>query len=124
MSERTYKVGDVLKNSVNQFTKIISIHSNRYGLSGWTTRVNAEKATVARIFLNVYGMEAAQIEIVKGASKGETASSSRSTGEKPTKSSLNKLNATAVKELAGKLGIDNDGTRAVVLERLYTHFEL
>lgn len=129
MSKVVYKVGDLLLNSVGQYTRIISIHANRFGLSGWTTKVNAEKANVATKFVNIYGLEAAQVKVVgKGTSKKSDDSASEdetgSDDKKPTKASLNKLNAQAVKDLAGSLGIDNEGTRAVVLERLYTHFEL
>ncbi len=130
MSERSFKVGDVLENSVRQFTKVVSIRNNRYGLSGWTDRGNAEKATVAMIFLNINGMTGAQVKVVKkGSSKSDDSASTANevkTNAKPTKSALNKLNAQAVKDLAVKLGIEvvDADTRATVLEKLYTHYEL
>lgn len=128
MSQIIYKVGDLLLNSVGQYTRIISIHANRFGLSGWTTKVNAEKANVATKFVNIYGLEAAQVKVVgKGASKKSEQSASEETGsddKKPTKTSLNKLNAKAVSEYVESLGIEVASTRAENLEKLYTHFEL
>ena len=123
----TYKVGQVIESANRQFAKIISIHNGRYGLSGFTNLANAKKATVAIDFFNEYGMEANAFKIVGKASTEDADSdlaNSGDTTEKPTKSALNKLNAEAVKEMAGGLGIDNTGTRADVLERLFAHFEL
>lgn len=128
MSKLTYKVGQVIESANRQFAKIISVHNGRYGLSGFTNLVNAKKATVAIDFFNEYGMEANAFKIVGKASddtEGDSDTSvSDDTTEKPSKASLNKLNAQAVKELAEKLTIDNTGTRANVLERLFAHFEL
>ena len=124
----TYKVGQIIESANRQFAKIISVHNGRYGLSGFTNLANAKKATVAIDFFNEYGMEANAFKIVGKASEdaGDDSDTSASTDttEKPTKSALNKLNAEAVKEMAGGLGIDNTGTRADVLERLFAHFEL
>jgi len=124
----TYKVGQIIESANRQFAKIISVHNGRYGLSGFTNLANAKKANVAIDFFNEYGMEANAFKIV-GKASNETeddsdTSDSDDTTEKPTKSALNKLNAEAVKEMAGGLGIDNTGTRAEVLERLFAHFEL
>jgi hypothetical protein len=125
---QNFKVGDLLINTVGQFTRIISVQANRFGLSGWTTRVNAEKANVATKFVNIYGLEAAQVRVVgKGTSKKTEDSASEEKGSddnKPTKTSLNKLNAKAVSELTESLGIEVASTRAENLEKLYTHFEL
>jgi hypothetical protein len=125
---QNFKVGDLLINTVGQFTRIISVQANRFGLSGWTTRVNAEKANVATKFVNIYGLEAAQVRVVgKGTSKKTEDSASEEKGSddnKPTKASLNKLNAKAVSELTESLGIEVASTRAENLEKLYTHFEL
>lgn len=122
------KVGAILENSLRQYTKVISIRNGIYGLSGWTTRESAEKANVSTKFVNIYGLKYANVKVV-GGTKADKATAPAKSGaptdtEKPTKSSLNKLNAKAVKELAEKLGIESDGTRAVVLERLFAHFEL
>ena len=123
----TYKVGQVIESSNRQYAKIISILNGRYGLSGFTSLANAKKANVAIDFFNEYGMEANAFKIVGKAStetEDSDLSDSGDTTEKPSKSSLNKLNAQAVKELAEKLVIDSTGTRADVLERLFAHFEL
>ncbi len=119
-----YKVGDICENTIRQFTKIISVRDNIFGLSGWTNRANAEKSTIAIKFLNIYGMESAGITVVKGSSKKDAPSSSENTDTKPTKSSLSKLSAPAVKELCEKFGLSTDGIKADMLDRLYTHYKL
>jgi len=125
----TYKVGQIIESGNRQYAKIISIHNGRFGLSGFTNLVNAKEATVAIDFFNEYGMEANAFKIVGKASAEDTEDSDLSdtsddTTEKPTKTSLKKLGAQAVKELAESLGIDATGTMPEVLERLYTHYEL
>lgn len=125
MSDRSLKVGDVVVNEVRQYAKILSFSNGVYGLSGWTTLGNAEKATVVQKFLNTYGVSQANLRLVKGAVEDDApASFDDSTGEKPTKSALKKLSADAVKELAVKLGLDAEGNKTNVLEKLYTHYEL
>lgn len=126
-----FKVGDIVKNSVGQFTKILSIKDERYGLSGWATLPNAKKSTVVTTFLNVFAMEELDLETVSG-SKDDSTSSNDQTGgsnddksdDKPTKSALSKLSAEEVKAKAVELGLNADGNKAETLELLYTHFEL
>ena len=68
-----FKVGAILENSVRQFAKIIAVREgNIYGLSGWTTRESAEKATVAHKFVNSYGLEYAGARVVKGGTGAST----------------------------------------------------
>jgi len=125
MSDLIFQVGDVVVNEVRQFAKIISIRNGVYGFSGWTTLPNAQKATVAQKFLNSYGAQSANLQVVKGASKVTApADEFGSNDKKPTKSSLVKLNAEAVKALAEKLGVNTEGTKPAILERLYTHYEI
>lgn len=127
-----FKVGDIVKNSFGQFTKILSIKDERYGLSGWTTLPNAKKATVVNTFLNVFAMEDLDLETISE-SKDDSTSSDDQTGDsndantsddKPTKSALSKLSAEEVKAKAVELGLSADGTKAETLELLYTHYEL
>lgn len=63
MSKKEFAVGDILINSLKQFTKIISIKNGIYGLAGWTTKDSAEKSTVATKFVNSYGLEYAGVEV-------------------------------------------------------------
>lgn len=131
----TFKVGDIVKNEVNQFTKILSIIDNRFGLSGWTTLPNAKKATVVTTFLNIFGMEALELEVVSKDTSKESAptetkddanapTNDKDVVEKPTKSALTKLSADEVDALAESLGISTEGTKPEVLERLFAHYEL
>lgn len=73
MTNKEYKVGSVLKSSVGEFTKIISIKNGVYGLSGWTTLGNASKATVANLFVNGYGLEYAGVTVEKAGTDKATA---------------------------------------------------
>jgi len=135
MSKKSaFKVGDIVKNEVGQFTKILSIVDNRFGLSGWSTLPNAKKATVVTTFLNIFGMEALDLEVISGGTSKEstptetkdanTTTDDKDVVEKPTKTSLTKLSAEEVDALAESLGISTEGTKPEVLERLFAHYEL
>ena len=65
MSEIIYKVGDIIVNEVRQFAKIISLKNGVYGLSNWGTQGNAEKASVAFVRINTYGLSTANLKVVK-----------------------------------------------------------
>lgn len=70
--DNKFKVGMILENPIRQFSKIISHKNGVYGLSEWSNRINAEKATVAYIHLNIYGLQYANVRIIevkKGKSK-------------------------------------------------------
>lgn len=70
--DNKFKVGMILENPIRQFSKIISRKNGVYGLSEWSNRINAEKATVAYIHLNIYGLQYANVRVVetgKGKSK-------------------------------------------------------
>ena len=73
MSNLLYKVGDILINDLNQFTKIISLKNGKYGLSGWSARSSAEQSNVARQYLNIHGLQSANLRVVSSASKVKSA---------------------------------------------------
>ncbi len=144
MSKAAYKVGDIIKNSIGQFTKVIGItNGTMYALSGWTNLKSAKEATVATIFLNIYGLEACEATKVSSTKASDEDHSSDDEDEEsdeegdedqdgddeeakaPTKSSLAKMSAEAVKELAESLEIETEGlNKNQTLELLYTHYEL
>lgn len=74
-----YKVGQVLENSRKQFTKVISERNGLFGISGWTMRANAEKATRAIEFRNEFGLRAANARVVSEGKKGSTRKSAPAT---------------------------------------------
>lgn len=117
-----YEVGQILKNSVGQYAKIISINDGRYGLSGWTTLRGATEAETTTLVLNVYGIEACEAEVTTDKASDDSDSSD----VKHTKKSLKKLDEDALKALAIEQGVEvtDEDTKATVIEKLYTHFEL
>lgn len=125
-NDKKFVVGMILESPLRQFTKIISFSKGRFALSGWTSREHAEKATVPQIYLNIYGIQQANLRIVSGSSKKDKAqapasSAGSTTGnksKKPTKADLKKLSAKEVKALAEKLGVDASGNRPEVEERI------
>lgn len=129
MSNTDYKVGAILKNSINQFTKIISVRRGIYGISGWTNQKNAEKATVVAKHVNVYGLQYANARVVSGKGKSKSESNAPETGDAsnsdaPTKASINALSADDAKALLKKETGDEVGTGKEAKERLVTHFGL
>jgi hypothetical protein len=124
-----FKVGQIIENSLRQFTKIISVRNGIYGISGWASRESAEKATVAHKFVNKYGLAYANAVIVKGSKASvskptETDESSEPATDKLSKSAINKLNAADAKALAEKEGLSIEGNAKDVKERLCAHFGL
>lgn len=69
---KEYKVGTILKTPQGLFTKVISCKNSVYGLSDFSNRVNAEKATRADRYINIYGLEYANVQVV-GITKTEVA---------------------------------------------------
>lgn len=69
MIDTDFKVGAILVNSMRQYTKVISFKRGVYGLSGWTTRDNAEKATIAHIHVNVHGLTYANARVATSDAK-------------------------------------------------------
>ncbi len=129
MSETIYKVGQILENSMRQFTKVISVKNGIYGISGWMALEHAKKSVVATNFVNIYGLTYANARVVGGGKSAKPApaaagSDTTATKDKPTKSQLSKLNAESRRALAEKLGLSTEGTSAEVLERLCSHYEL
>lgn len=175
--ELKFEVGQIIKNSLGQYTKIVSILDNRYGLTGWSNLPNAKKSNVVTTFLNIFGLENCEVEITDEVSdesdeaptlkdkKGEvevaeylviseeiyplnedgslqdtplelysvheipTEVGDKYTNEGkmekvPTKSSLTKLNAEAVKALAEKFSLNIEGTKPEILERIFALYQL
>lgn len=122
--EVVFEVGQIIKNSVGEFTKIIGItNGNTFALSGWGKLKSAQEATVATIFLNIYGMEACEVEITDEVSEVSTTDD---TDEKPTKKSLKKLEVEELIALAEslELEIDEADKKGDILEKLFAHYEL
>ena len=106
-SDKAYKVGTILENSLRQFTKVISVRRGVYGISGWSARKSAEKATVATKFVNRYGLKFAGAKVVTkgGSAKKSTAkasTSSKSANAPADKGSKSTATKTAPKSKAGK----------------------
>jgi len=113
---QTFKVGQILENSVRQFTKIISIKNGVYGLSGWSTKDAATKATVAFQHVNGYGLKYAGARVVGG--KETPAPTTEDDSPKYTKASLKALGKDGLTALAESLGVDATGKMDVVIERI------
>lgn len=130
MSTPTYKVGQLLENSIRQFAKIVSVKNGIYGLTGWTDRRSAEKSTVARVFVNVYGLRNASVksygktESVKDTATVSKPETAKVVEEKPTKAYINKLSANDAKALCKKVtGVDAENGK-VAKERLCNYYML
>lgn len=83
---RQFEIGDVIESSVGKFAKIISFKNGVYGISGWTDLENAKNATSARTFLNIYGVQNANFQLVSstGKPKAKRGSSAKTvTARKP-----------------------------------------
>lgn len=125
--KQVFEVGQIIKNSIGQFTQILSISDNRFGLSGWSTLPNAKKANVVTTFLNIFGLENCEVEItdetpdLEASDEAPTASD-----EKPTKKSLKALDVEELIALAEKeeVALDEADKKGDILEKLYTHYEL
>ena len=117
-----FEVGQIIKNDVGQYAKIINItEEEKFLLSGWTSLKGALESTVANISLNIFGMQSAGAVITDEVSEDAT-----SDDTKVTKKALKKLDLNALVEIANKvqLEVSEDDTKATLLEKLYTHFEL
>lgn len=127
MSNTEFKLGQILVNSLRQYTKVISFKNGVYGISGWTSRDHAEKATVAHKFVNRFGLKYAEAKAVKGGKSSKDTHADddkKSPNDTPTKSEINKLKADDARALAEKLGVDAEGTGVEVKDRLLEHFGL
>lgn len=49
---KALKIGSILETPTGEFAKVINVRNGVYGLSGWTNRKNAERATVAHVHMN------------------------------------------------------------------------
>lgn len=113
MSKLKITVGAILENRLRQFCKVISVRNGVYGLSGWTTRAHAEKATITQVHLNVYGLRNASVKVVSGSSESEPTQESAPETEETevaeeglSEKELNKLSADDLKELAETMGVE------------------
>jgi hypothetical protein len=80
-----FKVGSILENSIRQFTKVIFLKNGVYGLSGWTSREHAEKATVVRQRVNKYGLQYACVKAVTSSADKSAPSQTKATSTSKTK---------------------------------------
>lgn len=117
------KVGTILENSIREFTKVLVVKDGMYGITGWSNLKGTKDAKVVVTYLNAFGLESAEVKIVKG-DKPVVANAPATTGDAPTKASLGKLSAEEVKALAVELKLDAEGTKPEILERLFTHYGL
>ena len=83
--DKVFAIGDIIVNELRQHAKIISFKNGVYGLSGWTTLINAEKANVVQSFMNVYGMAQANISVVSSSSKPSQKAKEETVKSKPSK---------------------------------------
>lgn len=61
--EHDFEVGQIVKNSSGQYTQILSIINDMFGLSGWSNLVNAKKSNIVTTYMNIFGMQSAELEI-------------------------------------------------------------
>lgn len=114
-----YIIGTIIENRLKQFAKVLSSKNSVYGLSGWTTRKNAEKATVITHFLNEFGMRGAGVKVVSGKEVAKEEKKKEEADEPEfTKTALNKMSAAEVKELAGQRGFKKSLSKKELIELL------
>lgn len=115
-----------MENSIREFTKVLVIKDGLFGISGWTNLKNAKESKVVVTYVNSFGLESAEVKIVKGGDKEDSSNApgDDTKSETPNKSSLAKLSAEEVKAKADELGLVSTGTKAETLELLYTHYGL
>ena len=124
-----FKVGQILENSLRQFTKVVSVRNGIYGITGWMSRESAEKSNVSHKFVNKYGLRYANARVVKGGKVSDSKPTETETGDTtitdgPSKSSIKALKADEARELAEKEGLSTEGNAKDVKERLIAHFGL
>lgn len=113
--DKQYTPGTILKNKIGQFTKVVSVKNGVYGLSGWTTLKNAEKATVARVFVNKHGTRYAGCTVEKEGKKvKESAPASNDANTDP----VEKATGPKLKELLKANDLPVSGTVAELRERV------
>lgn len=98
-TDKQYTVGTILENKVKQFTKVISVRNGVYGLSGWTTLKNAEKATVARLFINSNGTRHAGCKVVKAGTKTKASDTGAPSGNDAGGFDLEKATGAVLKKI-------------------------
>lgn len=120
-----FEVGQIIKNSIGQYTKIVSVNDNRFGLTGWSNLANAKKSNVVTTFLNIFGLENCEVEITDEVSD-ESEVAPTTEDKKVTKKSLKELDVEELTALAGTLGveIDESDKKGDILEKLFVHYEL
>lgn len=111
-----YKVGLILTNRLGEFTKVISEKNGIFGITGWVRRQeDAKKATVARNFVNKYGLQYANAKIAdKGSSKvAPSEKPKEEVVEKKDEIDLVKAKGDDLKAYAEKNEIDISGLTSV-----------
>lgn len=127
MSNRNVKIGTLLVNSAGQYTKVITHKRGLYGLSGWGTEKNAKEATVARVFLNRFGLSFGGARPVKGTPASVAnapATNEGGTANTPTKASIKKLSADEAKDFLKQETGEEVETGKEAKEKLEIHFGL
>lgn len=176
-----FEVGQIVKNSFGQYTQILSIVNDMFGLSGWSNLVNAKKSNIVTTYMNIFGMLDAELEITDEVADPEASDKAPTlkdgedeedielakylviseeiypsnedgslqdtplelysvqeipteVGDQyaeegkmekvPTKTSLTKLSADAVKALAEKYSLSTEGTKPEILERVFALYQL
>lgn len=128
MSQFDYQPGAVLVCDNGTYTKVISEKNGVYGISGWAGKRSAEKANVARKFINGHGLKYAGARIV---SEGEIVEEKAdapadSSGEHEyTRTQLRDMKVDKLYPLAESVGVSTDGkNKSDVLDQLFDHFGL
>lgn len=99
---KNFKVGEILVNSLGEYTKVITAGDDVYGISGWTPLKVAQKAKVAETTINIYGLEATGAKSYRGtAPKAETAPKAPAP-KAPVKASAPKASTQAPAKGKGK----------------------
>lgn len=71
---KAIKIGSIIEDtSAGLFAKVISVYHGVYGLSGWSPRKSAEKATVATIHLNGRSLRRSEVIRVLSNASGKVA---------------------------------------------------
>jgi len=91
----------ILENSIRQFAKIISVKNGVYALSGWMTRENAEKATVAMKHVNVFGLQYAGVRVASAGTSSKKSAKSEPSDETGSSTSAAPAKPAAAKTAKG-----------------------
>lgn len=121
-----YPIGSIVRCDAGTYTKIISEKNGVYGISGWASKRAAEKANIARKFINVHGLKYAggRIDSEGEVSENQAAAPADSDDEQEyTRTQLRKMATDKLYPLAESEGVSTDGkNKPEVLDDLYDHY--